>query len=143
MLPPPYSLLATCVMRRRRRKKKHKKSKEEQELHKLEDAKREDDGAGGAADAAAGGADEGRKVEEAEEEAALKLGLELGLTPAQIAFEQNRKRRVRRVGALRTPAVAPAVGTCLRHLSAAEHGELVAHVYAWSCGGVGCSSRRQ
>lgn len=64
-------------------------------MHQIGDAKREETTASGADGAAGGDADEGRKVAEAEEEAALKLGLELGLTPAQIAFEQNKKRRVR------------------------------------------------
>jgi len=70
----------------RRHKKKHKK--------KSKDHDREDEGLKRLRDAGSGEKAEEKPAESKEEAAAEKMGLELGLTPAQIAFERNRQRRV-------------------------------------------------
>ena len=81
---------------RRRRKKKHKRRKDDVTKHKfVGDEDEEHTRALTKADAgeAADGSSKQEDDAEAEDEA-LRMGLELGLTPAQIAFERNKKKRV-------------------------------------------------
>lgn len=81
---------------RRRRKKKHKRRKDDDTKHKFvgdEDEEHTRALTKGDAGEAADGSSKQEDDAEAEDEA-LRMGLELGLTPAQIAFERNKKKRV-------------------------------------------------